>query len=220
MIRVLLVDDEELVRTGLRHILEAAGDILIVGEARDGSLAVTAVDRCRPDVILMDVRMPGTDGLTATERITRGPQAPSIIMLTTFDLDEYVHHALRAGAVGFLLKDTPPLELAAAVRTVAAGNAMLAPTVTRRLISAFADREPSQASPARRRLHLLTPRELQVLRTVALGLSNADIARQLGMKEATVKTHISRSLTKLDLANRVQAAILIHDANLHPNEHF
>lgn len=220
MIRVLLVDDEELVRTGLRHILEAVGDILIVGEARDGSQAVTAVDRYRPDVILMDVRMPGTDGLTATERITRRPRAPSIIMLTTFDLDEYVHHALRAGAVGFLLKDTPPLELAAAVRTVAAGNAMLAPTVTRRLISAFADREPSQVGPARRRLQVLTPRELQVVRTVALGLSNADIARRLGMQEATVKTHISRSLTKLDLANRVQAAVLIHDANLHPNEPF
>ncbi|MFE0146069.1 response regulator [Nonomuraea sp. NPDC059007] len=214
MIRVLVVDDEELVRSGLRMILEAAGGISVVGEARDGEEAVTAAARLRPEVVLMDVRMPGADGLTAAARILAGEQAPKVVMLTTFDLDEYVHEALRLGAVGFLLKDTPPRELAAAVRTVAAGQAMLSPTVTRRLISAFVDRAPSRADRARKQLALLTGREEDVIRCLARGLSNAEIGRELHLTEATVKAHVSRVLAKLGLANRVQAAILVHDADL------
>jgi DNA-binding NarL/FixJ family response regulator len=214
MIRVLVVDDEVLVRSGLRMILEATGDMAVVGEARDGSDAVAATARHRPDVVLMDVRMPGMDGLSAAAEIARSAWPAKIIMLTTFDLDEYVHAALKAGAVGFLLKDTPPRDLAAAVRTVVAGNAMLAPTVTRRIISSFAEKGPSQAEVARKRLAVLTEREQQVARAIARGLSNAEIGRELAMSEATVKTHVSRCLAKLDLTNRVQAAILVHDAGL------
>lgn len=214
MIRVLIADDEDLVRSGLRLILEATGDIVVAAEARDGADAVAAAARLRLDVVLMDVRMPGTDGLTAAAVIGRSPGGPKVIMLTTFDLDEYVHTALRAGAVGFLLKDTPPRDLAAAVRTVAAGHAMLAPTVTRRLISSFAEKRPSQAEAARKRLGELTDREHEVVRAVARGLSNAEIGRELTMSEATVKAHVSRSLAKLGLTNRVQAAILVHDAGL------
>jgi DNA-binding NarL/FixJ family response regulator len=162
----------------------------------------------------MDVRMPGMDGLTAAAEVRALPTPPKVIMLTTFDLDEYVHEALRAGAVGFLLKDTPPKDLAEAVRTVHAGNAMLAPTVTRRLIDSFAVREPGRADVARKRLGELTEREYEVIRAVARGLSNAEIGRELTMSEATVKAHVSRSLAKLNLANRVQAAILVHDASL------
>ena len=212
MIRVLVVDDEALVRSGLRMILEAAGDIVVAAEARDGAEAIQVVKRQRVDVVLMDVRMPGMDGLRATAELDELDDPPKIVMLTTFDLDEYVHAALRAGAVGFLLKDTPPRELIAAVRTVAAGNAMLAPTVTKRLISTFTSRGPSQAEAARKRLAELTDRERDVLRAVARGLSNAEIGRELAMSEATVKTHVSRSLAKLGLSNRVQAAILVHEA--------
>ncbi|MBT8226744.1 MAG: response regulator transcription factor [Dactylosporangium sp.] len=214
MIRVLLVDDETLVRSGLRMILEAGKDISVVAEARDGREACDAVARHRPDVVLMDVRMPGMDGLTAAETMLRGRDRPKIIMLTTFDLDEYVHAALRCGAVGFLLKDTPPADLMAAVRVVAAGNAMLAPTVTRRLISSFATTGRTPVQAARQRLQALTAREHEVVRALARGLSNAEIGRFLGMSEATVKTHVSRLLAKLGLANRVQAAILVHDADL------
>ena len=214
MIRVLVVDDEALVRSGLRMILEAADDLVVVAEARDGSGAVAAAARHRPHVVLMDVRMPGMDGLAAAERITRSADPPKVVMLTTFDLDEYVHAALRAGAVGFLLKDTPPRDLAEAIRTVAAGNAMLAPSVTRRLITAFADRQPGRLDTARQRLAVLTEREHEVVCAVARGLSNADIGRELAMSEATVKAHVSRSLAKLGVANRVQAAILVHDAGL------
>jgi DNA-binding NarL/FixJ family response regulator len=214
VIRVLVVDDEALVRSGLRMILEAAGDLVVVAEARDGSDAVAAVARHRPHVVLMDVRMPGVDGLAAAERITRGADPPKVVMLTTFDLDEYVHAALRAGAVGFLLKDTPPHDLTAAIRTVAAGNAMLAPTVTKRLITAFADREPARVDIARQRLEVLTEREYEVIGAVARGLSNAEIGRDLAMSEATVKAHVSRALAKLGVANRVQAAILAHDAGI------
>ncbi|MDP9865672.1 MULTISPECIES: response regulator [Streptosporangium] len=216
MIRVLIVDDEVLVRSGLRMILEATGDVVVVGEACEGAEAVGAAVRLSPDVILMDVRMPGMDGLSAAAEIGRLPDPPKVIMLTTFDIDEYVHLALRAGAVGFLLKDTPPRDFAAAVRTVAAGNAMLAPTVTRRLISSFAEKGPSPAEAARKRLAVLTYRERQVLREVARGLSNAEIGRELTMSEATVKAHVSNSLAKLGLANRVQAAILVHDAGPFP----
>lgn len=214
MIRVLIVDDESLVRSGLRMILESAGDLVVVAEARDGAEAIAAVNRHRPEVVLMDVRMPGMDGLTAAVELGKLPGPPKVVMLTTFDQDEYVHRALRAGAVGFLLKDTPPRDLAAAVRTVAAGNAMLGPTITKRLLSTFADRETSAAQVARKRLADLTEREHEVIRGVARGWSNAEIARELGMSEATVKAHVSRSLAKLGLTNRVQAAILVHDAGL------
>ena len=214
MIRVLVVDDEALVRSGLRMILEAAPDIVVVAEARDGDEALAAVRTHRPEVVLMDVRMPGTDGLTATARIGLDQDPPKVIMLTTFDLDDYVHAALRAGAVGFLLKDTPPHDLAAAVRIVAAGHAMLAPSVTRRLITAFAVKGPSIVDQARLRLRVLTDREQDVVQAVARGLSNAEIAGALGMAETTVKAHVSRALAKLGLTNRVQAAILVHDAGL------
>ncbi|GAA2598907.1 response regulator transcription factor [Actinomadura fulvescens] len=211
MIRVLIADDEYLVRSGLRRILEATGDICVIAEAADGTQAVTATRRHRPDVVLMDVRMPGTDGLTATGRIAADT---NVIMLTTFDLDEYVQEALGLGAVGFLLKDTPPRDITAAVRAVAAGGAILAPTVTKRLIGSFARRDRSAAAVARQRLEPLTCRERQVVRAIARGLSNAQIARELTMSEATVKAHVSRALSKLGLTNRVQAAILIHDADL------
>ncbi|SCL59174.1 two component transcriptional regulator, LuxR family [Micromonospora citrea] len=212
MIRVLVVDDEHLVRSGLRLILEAAPELTVVGEAADGAGALAETRRLRPDVVLLDVRMPGTDGLTAApELVATGAK---VIMLTTFDQDEYVHRALRAGAVGFLLKDTPPRDLAAAVRTVAAGNAMLAPTVTRRLIDSFAERGPARRDAARQRLGQLTERELEIVREVGRGLGNAEIARRLTMSEATVKAHVSRALAKLQLANRVQLAILVHDADL------
>jgi DNA-binding NarL/FixJ family response regulator len=214
MIKVLLVDDEALVRSGLRLILQAADDLTVVAEARDGDEALLAVRRHRPDVVLMDVRMPGRDGLSAARALQERAEPARVIMLTTFDLDEYVHEALLAGAVGFLLKDTPPRDLAEAVRTVAAGNAMLSPTVTRRLIRTFAGRGVSQADSARRRLDGLTERELEVVCAVGRGLSNAEIGRALDMAEATVKAHVSRALAKLNLTNRVQAAILVHDAGL------
>jgi DNA-binding NarL/FixJ family response regulator len=214
VIRVLLVDDEALVRSGLRLILQAAGDITVVAEARDGDEALLAVRRHRPDVVLMDVRMPGRDGLSALRELQDDGGGTRVIMLTTFDIDDYVHEALRAGAVGFLLKDTPPRDLAEAVRVVAAGNAMLSPTVTRRLISAFAARGASQAEAARKRLSALTDREHEVVCAVGRGLSNAEIGRELDMAEATVKAHVSRALTKLGVTNRVQAAMLVHDAGL------
>jgi DNA-binding NarL/FixJ family response regulator len=214
MIRIVLVDDEQLVRSGLRMILESAGDIEIVGEAADGGGAVEQVRRHRPDAVLMDIRMPAMDGLTATREITALPDPPRIIMLTTFELDEYVHAALEHGAVGFLLKDTPPRDLIQAVHTVAEGNAMLAPTVTRRLIAEFAARSSAQAVAARKRLEALTEREREVVVAVAQGLSNAEIGKRLFMSEATVKAHVSRVLAKLGMANRVQAAILVHDAGL------
>jgi DNA-binding NarL/FixJ family response regulator len=216
VIRVLLVDDEELVRAGFRMILQPVDDIEVVAEAGDGAAALTAVRAHRPDVVLMDVRMPGTDGLKALAALAEFPLPPAVVMLTTFDIDDYVHAALRHGAVGFLLKDTSPRDLVAAVRTVAAGSAMLAPTVTKRLIDAFADQRRPDAGKARARLAVLTPREGDVVRAVARGLSNAEIARELVMSEATVKAHVSRCLTKLDLANRVQVALLVRDAGDQP----
>ena len=214
MIRVVLVDDEALVRSGLRLILEATGTISVVGEARDGQEAIASVRRHRPEVVLMDVRMPGMDGLTALAHLQQLPEPPEVIMLTTFDLDEYVHTALRRGAAGFLLKDTPPRDLAAAVHAVAAGDAMLAPSVTRRLIATFAEGRSSRREHSLERLAQLTGRERAVVQQVAAGLSNAAIARTLGMADATVKAHVSRALTKLGLDNRVQAAMLVHDAGL------
>lgn len=213
--RVLLVDDDALVRAGLRMILSSADDIEVVGEAENGAQAVEGVAAHRPDVVLMDVRMPVMDGLTAAKAITERPQAPSVVMLTTFDLDEYVFQALQAGATGFLLKDTPPRELVAAVRIVAAGEAMLSPTVTRRLVGHYAaDAVNPRRREATERLTLLTEREREVLACVGQGMSNAEVGKELFMSEATVKTHVSRLLTKLEAHNRVQVAIVAHDAGL------
>lgn len=210
-IRVLIVDDEQLVRAGLRMILEAAPDIEIAGEAADGAEATIQARSLRPDVVLLDIRMPGMDGLTAAKRIASLPDPPPVVLLTTFDLDDYVHQGLRAGAVGFLLKDIPPRDLVEAVRTINGGNAMLAPSITRRMLHHFASRGDGPNSAARR-LATLSERERDVLLAVAQGMSNAQTARELGMREPTVKAHVSRILAKLDLTNRVQAAILAHDA--------
>jgi DNA-binding NarL/FixJ family response regulator len=214
VIRVLVVDDEALVRAGLRMILDPADDIEVVAEASDGSEAVTAVAKHRPDVVLMDVRMPGMDGLTALKELRRSPNAPSVIMLTTFDLDDYVHTALRSGAAGFLLKDTSPRDLAGAVRTVAEGSAMLTPRITKRLIDTFAGLESGDSANARERMAVLTEREEDVVRAVARGLSNAEVGRALSMSEGTVKSHVSRALAKLGLSNRVQVALLARDAGM------
>jgi DNA-binding NarL/FixJ family response regulator len=214
-IRVLLVDDEALVRGGLRMILESAEDLEVVGEADDGSKAVEAVQQHRPDVVLMDVRMPGLDGLAAAAAILRLADPPRVVMLTTFDLDSYVFAALAAGASGFLLKDTPPRDLIAAVRVVAAGEAMLSPAVTRKLIGHFADSGgTTRRDAAAARVKGLTEREAEVLLAVGRGRSNAEIGRDLYLSEATVKAHVSRLLAKLDAANRVQVAILAHEAGL------
>ncbi|WP_438484894.1 response regulator [Streptomyces sp. S186] len=213
-VRVLLADDEDLVRSGMSMILEADPEICVIAEAADGAEAVRLARTHRPDVVLMDIRMPVKDGLAATAEITQLPDAPKVVVLTTFDLDEYVHAALQAGAMGFLLKNTPPRELPRAVKTVHAGDAMLAPSVTRRLIADFALRDTSRTANARSRLAALTERERQVLRLVAEGKSNADIGTCLYMGETTVKTHVSRLLAKLECANRVQAAIIAHDAGL------
>jgi len=210
----VLVDDEQLVRSGLRMILESAGDIEFVGEAGDGGGVVDQVRLHRPEVVLMDIRMPAMDGLAATRELTALPDPPRIIILTTFELDEYVPTALENGAVGFLLKDTPPRDLIQAVHTVAEGNAMLAPSVTRRLIAEFAARNSTQAVAARTQLEALTDREREVAVAIAQGLSNAEIAKLLFMSEATVKAHVSHVLAKLNLTNRVQAAMLVHDAGL------
>ncbi|GAA3721042.1 DNA-binding NarL/FixJ family response regulator [Spinactinospora alkalitolerans] len=212
MIRVVLVDDEQLVRSGLRMILDSAEDIEVVGEGSDGAAAVRLARELDPSVILLDIRMPGVDGLAAAAELATLPDPPKIVLLTTFDLDEYVHRALRAGAVGFLLKDTPPRDLIGAVRTIHGGNAMLAPSVTRRMLERFAAPASGTAGAAARRLEALSDREGAVLVAVARGMSNAEAGRELGMREATVKAHVSRILAKLDMTNRVQAAILAHDA--------
>jgi DNA-binding NarL/FixJ family response regulator len=225
-LRVLVADDQELVRAGFRLILEAAG-FTVVGEAADGAEALTLAARERPDVVLMDIRMPVMDGLAATRQLTapaahgdmeRGdpehgdPEhgAPKVVILTTFDLDDYVYEALRSGASGFLLKDAPRADLIAAVRVAAAGDALLAPSVTKRLIEAFAMR-PASASPAPSALASLTPREQDILLLVARGQSNTEIARGLVVSEATVKTHVTHLLAKLGLRDRVQAVILAYE---------
>src|SRR6478752_5383999 len=214
-IRVLLVDDEELVRFGLRTVLEAAGDFEVVGEAGDGAAGVTAARELRPDVVLTDIRMPGTDGLTATKQILALPDPPQVAVLTTFHLDEYVYAALAAGAAGFLLKDTPPREIAAAVRRVADGTATLSPAVTAALIDSYVDRRAApRKAEAQRRIAELSDREREVLGLLGSGESNAELAKRLFVSEATVKTYVSRLLSKLDLANRTQAAILAHEAGL------
>ena len=214
-IRVLLCDDQALVRDGFRMILNAQEGIDVVGEAGEGAEAVELTKRLLPHVVLMDVRMPGVDGITATKQITALPDPPKVIVLTTFHLDEYVFGALRAGASGFLLKDTPPAGIVGAVRLAAAGDAMLSPSVTRTLIDHYsADPTQARRAAAQKSLKLLTEREREVAAAVGHGQSNADIAAQLYMSEATVKAHVSRILTKLNAANRVQVAITMHDAGL------
>jgi DNA-binding NarL/FixJ family response regulator len=214
-VRVLLVDDEELVRFGLRTVLEASRDFEVVGEAGDGAAGVKAAKELKPDVVLIDVRMPVMDGLTATKQILAQPDPPQVAVLTTFHVDDYVYAALAAGAAGFLLKDTPPREIAAAVRAVADGTATLSPKVTAGLIESYVDKKAApRKAQALRRLRELSERELEVLRLLGTGESNADLAKKLYVSEATVKTYVSRLLAKLDLANRTQAAILAHEAGL------
>ncbi len=213
-VRVLLVDDDALVRAGLRLILSSADDIAVVGETDDGAGAAEAVRQHRPDVVLMDLRMPQMDGIAATVALRRLDPAPQVIVLTTFQADEQVVAALRAGASGFLVKDTPPAEIVHAVRLVAAGDAIVSPSVTRTLLSHFGNTEVSQRHRvAARRLAALTAREQEVAAAVGAGASNAEIAATLFMSEATVKAHVSRLLAKLDVSNRVQVAILVHDAS-------
>jgi DNA-binding NarL/FixJ family response regulator len=214
-IRVLIADDDPLVRAALGMMLAGTEDIRIVAEAADGSEVASAVDAYRPDVVLMDIRMPRMDGLAATELLRARADAPQVIVLTTFDADDHVLRALRAGASGFLLKDTPPPEILSAVRLVAAGEAMLSPSVTRRLLQHLAEEgADTRAAASHQLLERLTDREREVAVAVAQGKSNAEIARELYMSVATVKAHVSRLLTKLELNNRVQIALLAHDAGL------
>jgi DNA-binding NarL/FixJ family response regulator len=212
MIRVLIADDQALVRGGFRMILEQQPDVEVCGEAGDGLEAVRLTQQLTPDLVLMDVRMPGVDGIEATRRILSKPSAATrVLMLTTFDLDEYVYEALVAGASGFLLKDEDPSELARAVRTVAAGQALLAPAITRRLIESYTRRPRPGLSPS---IAALTERELEVFRQIALGRSNAEIATSLFVSPATVKTHVARLLMKLGVRDRVQAVILAYETGV------
>jgi DNA-binding NarL/FixJ family response regulator len=215
-IRVVLADDQPLIRLGFRMVLSSASDIELVGEAETGGLAVDLTTSLRPDVVLMDVRMPGMDGIEATRRIVSERPQSRVLILTTFDLDEYAYAALNAGASGFLLKDAQPAELIAAIRTIARGDAVIAPRITRLLLDAFAGQMPN-GSPAPTPSPLvdrLTPRELQVLGEVAAGRSNQEIATRLVLSEATVKTHLGRILTKLELRDRIQAVVFAHQNRL------
>jgi DNA-binding NarL/FixJ family response regulator len=211
-IRVLIADDEKLMRSGLRAILAAEPDIEVAGEAGDGLEAIASAERLRPDLVLMDVRMPNLDGLAATERLLARLEGVRVVMLTTFDLDEYVYEALRAGASGFVLKDAPADQLLTAIRVVAEGEALLAPSITRRLIAEYARRPRAAGRPDQ--LRELTERELEVMRLMATGLSNAEIAEHLVVGEATIKTHVSRILTKLGLRDRTQAVVLAYESGL------
>jgi DNA-binding NarL/FixJ family response regulator len=212
-ISVLIADDQELVRTGFRAILGPEPDIEVVGEAGDGRQAIDAAGRLSPDVVLMDIRMPILDGLEATRRIVTSPNSkPRVLILTTFDLDEYVFEALRSGASGFMLKDNPADQLITAIRVVAEGEALLAPQITRRLISQFARSRPSTARPEQ--LEVLTERETEVLMLVGRGLSNSEIAGELHVAETTVRTHVGHLLTKLGLRDRVQAVVLAYESDL------
>ncbi len=215
VVRVLIADDQALVRAGFRMILDAEDDIDVIGEASDGLEAVEQSRRLKPDVVLMDIRMPELDGIEATRRVLAigGDDAARVLMLTTFDLNEYVYDALRAGASGFLLKDVPPEQLADGIRVVAGGDALLAPSITRRLIQEFATARPA-AGPPPKGLDELTARELEVFRLVARGLSNAEIAAELIVSETTVKTHVARMLMKLGIRDRVQAVVLAYEAGI------
>ena len=212
VIRVVLVDDQALVRAGLRMVIDSQPDLEVVGEAGDGLVAVREVQRLRPDIVLMDVRMPVLDGIEATRRITALPQAPSVVVLTTFDLDEHALAAIRAGASGFLLKDAPPEDLLGALRAVRNGDAVIAPSTTRRLLDHLA---PLAADPvAVQSIETLTEREREVLVAMARGWSNGEIATRLFVAEGTVKTHVGRILAKLDVRDRVQAVVMAYDAGL------
>jgi DNA-binding NarL/FixJ family response regulator len=212
---VLIVDDQALVRAGFRMILEAEQDIQVVGEAADGREAVAEARRLRPDVVLMDVRMPDVDGIEATRRLLGDDLAAvKVVMLTTFDMDEYVYDALRAGASGFLLKDVPPEQLVDGIRAVASGDALLAPSVTRRVIEEFVRRPPDSVRTAPPELAELTARELEVLKLVARGLANAEIAKELFISATTVKTHVAHVLMKLKLRDRVQAVVFAYESGL------
>jgi DNA-binding NarL/FixJ family response regulator len=210
-IRVLLADDQQLVRSGFRMILRAEPDIDVVGEAEDGAKAVSMARALRPDVVLMDVRMPNVDGIEATREIVIGDASPRVLVLTTFSLDEYVFDALRAGASGFLLKDAPEQQLVSGIRIVADGGSLFAPAVTRRLIERFADSAPSPPPAA---LADLTPRELEVLQLLARGLSNAEIGAELFVSEHTAKSHVAHILSKLSLRDRVQAVVLAYESGM------
>jgi DNA-binding NarL/FixJ family response regulator len=212
-ISVLIADDQGLVRAGFRKLLESEEGLRVVAEAADGLEAVALARRLQPDIVLMDIRMPRLDGLEATRRLLDGPTRTRVVMLTTFDLDEYVFDALTAGASGFLLKDAPPEQLLAAIQVVAGGDALLAPSITRRLIEEFVRRPPPRTGPPSR-LPGLTARELEVLKLLARGLSNAEIAAELVLGEATVKTHVGNLLTKLNLRDRVQAVVLAYESGL------
>ena len=212
-VRVVVVDDQELVRTGFKVILNSEPDIEVVGEASDGLEAIEVAGRLRPDVVLMDIRMPVLDGLEATRRIvSASEEAPRVLILTTFNVDEYVYEALRSGASGFLLKDGPAEGLLSAVRVIARGDALLAPQITRRLIAEFARRPPRLHKPEQ--LKALTARELEVLKLVARGLSNTEIAGELFVSETTIRTHVGHTLTKLGLRDRVQAVVLAYETGL------
>ena len=216
---VLIADDQALVRAGFRLILDAETDLKVVGEAQDGYEAVAAVQRLLPDIVLMDVRMPGLDGIEATRRLVDGECSAKILMLTTFDMDEYVYESLRAGASGFLLKDVPPEQLVTGIRAVASGEALLAPSVTRRMIEEFVRRPPNAARPAPRELEQLTAREREVLVLMARGLSNAELAKEFVVSEATVKTHVAHVLAKLGLRDRVQAVVFAYESGvIRPSE--
>jgi DNA-binding NarL/FixJ family response regulator len=210
-VRVLLADDQELVRAGFRMILETQADLEVVGDARDGVEAVAATRRLQPDVVLMDIRMPNLDGLQATTQILAGGSASRVLILTTFDLDEYVYQALTAGASGFLLKNAPPEQLIGAVRVVAAGDALLAPSITRRVIEQFVRLPPPGATNA---IAALTDREQEVLKLIAKGLSNGEIAAELYVSDATVKSHVAHLLAKLHLRDRVQAVVFAYESGL------
>jgi DNA-binding NarL/FixJ family response regulator/class 3 adenylate cyclase len=214
-VRVVIVDDQALVRAGFRMILDAESDVIVIGEAADGAEAVDEVRRLKPDVVLMDVRMPELDGIEATRRLIQEPSLETkVVMLTTFDMDEYVYEALRAGASGFLLKDVPPEQLVAGIRAVASGDALLAPSVTRRVIEEFVSRPPQSARKLPTELEQLTEREQEVLRHMARGLSNAEIAKELFVSDTTVKTHVARILMKLRLRDRVQAVVFAYENGL------
>jgi DNA-binding NarL/FixJ family response regulator len=212
-IRVLIADDQALLRGGFRMILDAQPDVEVDGEASGGTEALRLAEELHPDIVLMDVRMPDLDGIEATRQLTAREGAPRVVMLTTFDTAEVVYEAMQAGASGFLVKDLPPDQLAAGVRTVAAGDALLAPTVTRRVIEEFV-RRPPRDSPEPPELAELTEREAEVLRLIACGLSNAEIAQELVVSEATVKTHVAHVLRKLDLRDRVQAVVYAYESGL------
>jgi len=213
-IRVLIVDDHELIRRGMRMVLDAEDDMQVVGEAVSGAEAVHLAAELQPDVILMDIRMPEMDGIEATRRIVRSTPSSRVLVLTTFDLDEYAFGSLRAGASGFLLKNTPPGQLTSAIRAIAAGDALVSPRVTRSMLDLFATRLPRQTEAVDSRLDVLTDREREVFLAIAKGYNNTEIGERLFVSESTVKTHVGRILLKLDLRDRVQAVILAYESGL------